>query len=111
MKSPFSIANFLIILSGIGLHTYTLLSTFSLGHAVFLIGLMLVSIFPYAICLVLTLVKPGFYWVSFGGALAALVVDSLTYHSVFISPHSSTAALALLFSPLWNLFYLCRLEW
>lgn len=104
MKSPISIANFLIILSGIGLHTYTLLSTFSPEHPVFSIGLMLVSIFPYAICLTLTLLKPGFFWVSIAGALAALVIDSLTYHSVFISPQSSTAALGLLFAPLWNIF-------
>lgn len=104
MKSPFSIANFLIILSGIGLHSYTLLSTLNSEHTVLSIGLMLVSILPYCICLILTLTNPGFYWVSFGGALAALVVDALTYHSVFISPQSSTAALGLLFAPLWNLF-------
>lgn len=104
MKSPFYIVNFLIILSGIGLQAYTLLSTFSPEHAVFSIGLMLVSILPYCICLLLTLVKPGYYWVSFGGALAALVIDGITYHSVFISPQSSTAALGLLFAPLWNIF-------
>ncbi len=104
MKSPLSIANFLIILSGIGLHTYTLLSTFNPEYAYFSIGLMLVSILPYCICLLLSLIKPAFYWVSFGGALAALVIDGLTYHSVFISPQSSTAALGLLFAPLWNIF-------
>jgi hypothetical protein len=37
------------------------------------------------------------------GAVAALCVDALTFHSVFIRPTSSTASIALLFSPLWNL--------
>ena len=36
------------------------------------------------------------------GAVAALCVDALTFHSVFIRPTSSAASLALLFSPLWN---------
>jgi hypothetical protein len=110
MKSLLPIINFVIILSGIGLHTYTLLSTLSSEHTAFSIGLMLVSIFPYCICLLLSLIKPAFYWVSFGGALAALVIDALTYHSVFISPQSSTAALGLLFAPLWNLFLLMPIE-
>jgi len=37
------------------------------------------------------------------GVAAALCVDALTFHSVFIRPTSSTASLALLFAPLWNL--------
>ncbi|MDD7986752.1 hypothetical protein PQO01_17520 [Lentisphaera marina] len=40
------------------------------------------------------------------GALAPLlpiITDSIAYYSVFISPTSSTAPLALIFIPLWNL--------
>jgi len=37
------------------------------------------------------------------GASAALIADALTFWSVFIQPKSSTAALGLLFTPIWNL--------
>ena len=37
------------------------------------------------------------------GAAAALIADAATFWSVFIQPKSSTAALGLLFTPVWNL--------
>ena len=36
------------------------------------------------------------------GALSALALDLLTFYSVFVAPKRSTAALALLFTPLWS---------
>lgn len=35
--------------------------------------------------------------------LPALALDGLAYYSVFVDPQSSTAALALLWAPIWNL--------
>jgi hypothetical protein len=36
------------------------------------------------------------------GALIALLFDLLAHYQVFVHPTSSTAALALVFTPLWN---------
>jgi membrane protein implicated in regulation of membrane protease activity len=36
------------------------------------------------------------------GAVVALLFDLLAHYEVFVHPTSSTAALALLFAPLWN---------
>jgi hypothetical protein len=56
---------------------------------------------PYAVALLLSSFKAT-RASAVAGAVAALCVDALTFHSVFIRPTSSTASFALLFSPLWN---------
>ena len=57
---------------------------------------------PYVVALALSCFKVT-RAAAVAGAVAALCVDALTFHSVFIRPTSSTAPIALLFSPLWNL--------
>jgi hypothetical protein len=57
---------------------------------------------PYVVALALSCFKAT-RAAAVAGAVAALCVDGLTFHSVFIRPTSSTASIALLFSPLWNL--------
>jgi hypothetical protein len=61
------------------------------------------SLLPYLVCL-------AFYRPSKSlapvivGASVALAVDALVHYDVFIHPTRSTAALALLFVPLWSAF-------
>jgi hypothetical protein len=75
---------------------------FAAGDLLFLGGLLLWSCMPYLICASLAMVKkePVF---ALGGALGTFTFDLYMYYSVFIHPVSSTAALGLLFAPLWNL--------
>jgi len=60
---------------------------------------------PYVVALALSSLKATRI-AAVAGAVAALCVDALTFHSVFIRPTSSTASIARLFSPLWNLLIL-----
>jgi len=68
----------------------------------FVAGLWLWSCLPYALWAGVALWRrpPA---LALGGALAALAADLFMHHSVFIAPAGSTAALGLLFMPLWNL--------
>jgi len=64
-------------------------------------GFLLWGLTPYARCLFVAMsskspVPPT------AGAAIALLLDLLTHYSVFVHPTSSTAALALIFTPLWN---------
>jgi hypothetical protein len=90
-----------VALVAVLLHGYTALVKSDGGVSAFGIGLFVWSLVPYALA---TLI--GLRWSGVAGALAALialVIDVLTYYSVFIAPTSSTAALGLLFAPLVNL--------
>lgn len=75
---------------------------FDAGDLLFLGGLLLWSCLPYLICASVALLKkkPVF---ALGGALGTFTFDLYMYYSVFVHPGSSTAALGLLFAPLWNL--------
>jgi hypothetical protein len=92
--------------TGFCLHSYTMLflgdyraGTFLFGFA---LSLWLWSLLPYAAGLLL-------YWKLFwqlkavGWLICVLIMDLLMHRAVFIEPESSTAALGLLFMPLWNL--------
>jgi hypothetical protein len=70
--------------------------------AKFSFGFLAWALSPYVVALALSSFKATRI-AAVAGAVAALCVDALTFHSVFIRPTSSTAAIALLFSPLWNL--------
>jgi hypothetical protein len=74
----------------------------------FLVGLLGASALPYALCLAL-LKWTKSVGPALGGTLAIVLLDAWMYWSVFISPRGSTAALGLLFAPLWKLFILLPL--
>ena len=65
-------------------------------------GWLMWSLVPYALCL-FVLSKSASTIPAALGVSVALAFDSLAHYAVFISPKSSTAALALLFGPLWNM--------
>jgi hypothetical protein len=56
---------------------------------------------PYLVCVVASVTPVGTVPAS-AAAVLVLAWDMFTYYSVFIEPQSSTAALALVFVPLWN---------
>ncbi len=87
---------------GIALHAFTVLFKAEGGASFFLLGLFIWSCAPYAVCIFLALRGTRFP-AALGGAAFALCADCYMFLSVFVYPKSSTAALGLLFMPLWNL--------
>lgn len=87
-------AGVVIAVLGLLLHAYGL-SSFSLG-------LMVWSWLPYLIALALFLGVRRVL-IPLGGVILPIVLDAINYYFVFVSPGSSTAPLALLWMPLWNL--------
>ncbi|MDP3227225.1 MAG: hypothetical protein Q8N13_04520 [Acidovorax sp.] len=89
--------------AGVALHLYTAFfkAEGGTGAAAFLIGLFLWSCTPYAIAAVLAWSR----WAAWGlgAAAACLAADVFVHYTVFVAPKGSTAALGLLFMPLWNL--------
>ncbi|WP_334189442.1 hypothetical protein [Noviherbaspirillum sp.] len=87
---------------GLALHLYTVIFKAGGELSFFLVALFLWSCAPYA-------VGAGLSWfvrtqvIAFGAVSACLVADAFMHYSVFIAPKSSTAALGLIFMPLWNL--------
>jgi len=82
----------------VGLHWY-------IGQAKaseFSLGLLAWALSPYVLALLLSCFRST-RGAAVAGAAAALCFDALAFYSVFIRPTSSTASLALLFAPLWNL--------
>ena len=95
-----------LIAFGVALHSYTLLyglKNSSSGNYGFSMALWLLSISPYAIAgsFVWFFRKP---YAAVGALVLPSIMDAGTFYSVLINPRGSTAALALLFAPLWNLF-------
>ena len=109
MNQPIPIAIrlvFAICLSGLLLHLFTVtfrgegdLDWAGLG---FLAGLLVWSLVPYLVWASVALIKRHMD-PAIGGAAATLGFDLYMHYSVFVSPTGSTAALGLLFAPLWNL--------
>ena len=64
-------------------------------------GLLLWSLLPYAFALGLS-AFPALRRAAIAGAAVALAVDGLAHYLVFVRTQSSTAALALVFFPLWS---------
>lgn len=89
--------------AGVALHLYTALfkAEGGSGAIAFLIGLLLWSSAPYAIAAVLARGR-HVVW-ALGAAAACLAADLFMHYTVFFAPKGSTAALGLLFMPLWNL--------
>jgi len=88
--------------AGVLLHLYTAVFKAEGGASVFLLGLLLFSCAPYAIAALVAKMSRG-PWLGLGAAAACLVADAFMHYSVFIAPKGSTAALGLLFMPVWNL--------
>ena len=94
---------------GIFLHGYINLIKAEVGPNLFTLGLLALSVLPYSICLLVALLGKGSPLLGFAGAVGPLLSDLELYHSVFVAPDSSTAAIALLFGPLVNLLVLLPL--
>lgn len=69
----------------------------------FLVMLLLASALPYALCVFIA--RPTRQLGAALGGLALIVaLDVWMFWSVFVEPKGSTAALGLLFAPVWKLF-------
>jgi hypothetical protein len=91
--------------TGLGLHTYTALikgNYGARGAIAFIAALWAWSLLPYAVGLFLSL-KLSYHLQAVGWLIGVLMMDVGMYRAVFVHPHSSTAALGLLFMPGWNL--------
>ncbi len=87
----------LLLLAGAVLHGYENLVLSTYPDAWFYLW----SLLPYVVCLiVLVLAKNPIPTIA--AASVALAIDGLAHYEVFINPKGSTAALVLLFAPLWN---------
>ena len=71
----------------------------------FVIGLFIYSLSPYTAAAVFAFFRPTARAAA-GFAAGALLGDLFMHYSVFIAPKGSTAAVGLLFMPIWNLFLL-----
>ena len=68
----------------------------------FIVGLTLWSMTPYFLCILVASISKSSAPAT-AGATIALCSDLWTHYLVFVAPTSSTAGLALMFTPLWNL--------
>lgn len=89
-------------LCGVVLHSYTAFVQGAPEINTFLIGLWLWSMLPYAIWFFVAR-KPTLAPLAIGALALCLPADAAMFYQVFVKPTSSTAALGLLFIPLWNL--------
>lgn len=87
-----------LIAFGFVFHTYV--------HAIeaqtFSVAFWLWSLSPYIVATII-LVRFRHAYAATGALVIPILLDFMTFHSIFISPQSSTAALGMLFTPLWNL--------
>ncbi len=87
------------------LHLYTFAFKADGSWSLFVLGLLGFSIAPYLVAWFLGRYQRA-VGVGLGFAAAALLGDLYMHYSVFIEPKGSTAALGLLFMPIWNLLLL-----
>jgi len=92
-----------VVILAMLLHFYTAAHKAEGGLGIFSVSLMLWAWLPYLVCLFMLFVTKNSI-VPLGGVVAAFGMDVALYLSVFVWPQSSTAPIALLFMPLWNLF-------
>jgi len=86
---------------GVGLHAFVVFFKASGGLDFFGVGLLKLSIVPYLVAAALALITRNML-IGIVPAALVILVDVWTYYEVIIHP-GSTAALALLWMPLWNL--------
>jgi hypothetical protein len=96
--TPPNLFAFVVIAGAAALHCYEQFAKNTNGPS---IGWLLWSMVPYALCLVV-LARSQSGIPAALGALVALLFDAVAHFDVFVNPKGSTAALALLFVPLWN---------
>jgi len=99
---PARLLGFALVALGMLLHAYIAFVKADGGASAFTRGLMLWSWLPYLLALVLLLFLRHPI-IPLCGVLGPLILDMMNYYAVFIAPRSSTAAIGLLFMPLWNL--------
>ena len=88
---------------GLALHLYTFVRHLGPDTIWFSVGLLVWSCLPYLFCLAAAFAFRS--WLpSFLGAGVAFLLDAATFNAVFIHPLHSTAAISLLWAPLYNLF-------
>ena len=87
---------------GLVLHAYEQLAL----SREFSLGWLLWGLTPYAVCLAV-LARSVNGAPSLCGAAVALVFDLIAHYDVFIHPTHSTAALAMIFVPLWGALIFC----
>ena len=95
-----------LCLGGLILHLKTEFWESAEPFDIFSLKLLLLSLAPYVIIIL-------FRKASYGALCAAIVVflfDLFMHLEVFVWPSSSTAALGLLFMPIWNLFFFVPLS-
>lgn len=87
---------------GLLLHAYTAFFNSDVGPDSFTLGLMAWSSLPYlvAMSLLFVLRRP---LIPLCGVIPVLFFDVWNYYYIFVRPQSSTAAIGLLWMPLWNL--------
>lgn len=87
-----------LIAFGFALHTYE--------HTVeaerFSVAFWLWSLSPYIVAAII-LARFRNAHAAVGALTVPILLDLMTFFSVFVSPQSSTAGLAMIFTPLWNL--------
>ena len=95
-----------ISLAGLLLHLYAVAfkteGAMSFGSVAFLGLLLLWSLLPYGLwaAVATTYRQPE---PAVGACIATFAADIFVYYSVFIAPQASTAAVAFIFAPIWNL--------
>ena len=95
----------LTIAAGCLLQLYTFAFKADGGWSLFVVGLFAFSLTPYVVAAIVARVG-RMASSALGFAAGALIGDLYMHYSVFIAPKGSTAALGLLFMPLWNLLIL-----
>ncbi len=89
------------------LHVYTFAFKADGDWSFFMLGLFAFSLSPYALAAAVGWwFKPAALPLALGFAAAALAGDLYMHYAVFIAPKGSTAAIGLLFMPVWNLMLL-----
>jgi hypothetical protein len=92
--------------AGCALSAYTVGFASSGPMGAFHLALFAWTCLPYAVALLMPRLRIATRASALGYALAALAGDLFMHYLVFIAPKGSTAALGLLFMPLWNLLLL-----
>lgn len=98
----------LLLAAGACLHLVTAI-VLGEGNSAFRGALCVWSLAPYLL-LAVVLQRRGAGVCLLAGAALMLLVDAITFWSVFVAPQGSTAALGLLFAPLLNLFGIAPLS-
>ena len=80
------------------LHSYEQLAQSSGGPSV---AWLAWAMMPYILCLVVS-AFPRTRSPAVAGAVVSVAFDCFAYYSVFINPQGSSAALLLIFAPIWN---------